>query len=59
MFTKRPWQIREFINYEYCLKIDHLCGLAVRIAGYRSRGPGLERGPQPREYNWGAACKKK
>jgi hypothetical protein len=28
-----------------------LCGLVVRVPGYRSRGPGFD---QPREYNWGA-----
>jgi hypothetical protein len=48
---------------------DRLCGLVVRVSGYRSRGPGfdsrrfqifweavgLERGPlSTREYNWGA-----
>jgi hypothetical protein len=49
--------------------VDRLCGLAVRVSGYRSRGPGfdyrryqifwdvvgLERAStQPREDNWGA-----
>jgi hypothetical protein len=47
---------------------DCLCGLVVRVPGYRSRGPGfnsrryqifwevvgLERATQRREYNWGA-----
>jgi hypothetical protein len=54
--------------------IDRLCGLVVRVPGYRSRGPGsipratrfywevvgLERGPLSLvEYNWGATWKKK
>jgi hypothetical protein len=53
---------------------DRLCGLVVRVPGYRSTGPGfdsrryqifrevvgLERGStQNREYNWGATWKKK
>jgi hypothetical protein len=25
-----------------CLRRDRLCGLVVRIAGYRSRGPGFD-----------------
>jgi hypothetical protein len=46
---------------------DRLCGLVVRVLGYRSRGPGSipgttkkkssgsgTRSTQPREYNWGA-----
>jgi hypothetical protein len=46
---------------------DRLCGLVVRVLGYRSGGPGLIPGTtkkkcsgsetgstQPREYNWGA-----
>jgi hypothetical protein len=52
---------------------DRLCGLVVRVCGYRSRGPGSipgatrfllrstgsETGPtQPREYNWGAISRK-
>jgi hypothetical protein len=51
-----------------CLKKDHLCGLVVRVPGYRSSHPGfdslcyqifgevvgLERGSQPREDNEGA-----
>jgi hypothetical protein len=52
--------------------VDRLCGLVVRVSGYRSISPGfdsrryqifwevvgLERRPQPREYNWGATSKK-
>jgi hypothetical protein len=46
---------------------DRLCGLVVRVLGYRSGGPGSIPGTtkkssgsgtvytQPREYNWGAA----
>jgi hypothetical protein len=53
-----------------CLKslLDSLCGLVVRVLGYRSGGPGSIPGTtrkkkcsgsrtgctQPREYNWGA-----
>jgi hypothetical protein len=34
---------------------DRLCGLVVRVPGYRSRGLGSGTGStQPREYNWGA-----
>jgi hypothetical protein len=46
---------------------DRLCGLVVRVLGYKSGGPGSipgttrekSSGPktgstQPREYNWGA-----
>jgi hypothetical protein len=51
-------------------KSDRLCGLVVRVSGYRSRGPGSipdflrssqsgTRCIQPREYNWGATRKKK
>jgi hypothetical protein len=31
----------------YVQNLDRLCGLVVRVPGYRSRGPGfgLERGP--------------
>jgi hypothetical protein len=38
---------------------DRLCGLVVRVPGYRSRGPGSSPSAQPREYNWGATWKKK
>jgi hypothetical protein len=47
---------------------DRLCGLVVRVLGYRFGGPGSIPGTtrkksngsgtgstQPREYNWGAA----
>jgi hypothetical protein len=50
---KRPWP-----DFRYCLRLpDRLCGLVVRVLGYRSGGPGsipgttrkkvvgLERGP--------------
>jgi hypothetical protein len=33
------------IYCDYALIIDRLCGLVVRVLGYRSGGPGLERGP--------------
>jgi hypothetical protein len=42
---------------------DRLCGLVVRVLGYRFGGPGSIPGTtrktgtgstQPREYNWGA-----
>jgi hypothetical protein len=48
------------------LREDRLCGLAVRVYCYRSRGPGFDSRPyqifwevpptestQPREDNWG------
>jgi hypothetical protein len=50
---------------------DRLCGLVVRVPGYRSRGPGSitsatrfsdksgTGSTQPHEYNWGATWKKK
>jgi hypothetical protein len=51
--------------------VDRLCGLVVRVLGYRSGGPGSIPGTtrkessgsgtgsiQPREYNWGATWKK-
>jgi hypothetical protein len=51
----------------HLIKIDRLCGLVVRVLGYRSGGPcsipgtirkkssGSGTGStQPREYNWGA-----
>jgi hypothetical protein len=53
---------------EVCFLGDRLCGLVVRVLGYRSEGPGSIPGTtrkkkssgsgtgstQPREYNWGA-----
>jgi hypothetical protein len=49
------------------LVVDRLCGLVVRVPGYRCRGPGFDSralqkkssgsetgSTQPREYNWGA-----
>jgi hypothetical protein len=51
----------------YSIYKDRLCGLVVRVLGYRSGGPGSIPGTtwkksswsgtgstQPREYNWGA-----
>jgi hypothetical protein len=48
---------------------DRLCGLVVRVLGYRSEDQGSIPGTttkqssesgtgsiQPREYNWGATC---
>jgi len=26
-----------------CVKLDRLCGLVVRVSGYRYRGPGFDR----------------
>jgi hypothetical protein len=43
----------------YRFDMDRLCGLVVRVLGYRSGGPGSIPGTestQPREYNWGATC---
>jgi hypothetical protein len=55
------------ISIFYCCSKDRLCGLVVRVLGYRSGGPGSIPGTtrrkssgsgtgstQPREYNWGA-----
>jgi hypothetical protein len=50
--------------------MDRLCGLVVRVSGYRSRGPGFDfrryqifgsgtGSTQPREDNWGATWMKK
>jgi hypothetical protein len=39
------------------MHVDRLCGLVVRVPGYRSWGPGFDSGTgstQPREDNWGA-----
>jgi hypothetical protein len=56
---------RFFIKVWYW-RLDRLCGLVVRVLGYRSRGPGSIPGTtkessgsgtgctQPREYNLGA-----
>jgi hypothetical protein len=35
------------VSTDWILFRDHLCGLVVRVPGYRSRGPGpiVERGP--------------
>jgi hypothetical protein len=57
-------------NWIYvCYVVDRLCGLVVRVSGYRSRGPGFDSpslpvflrssvsgtgSTQPRECNWGA-----
>jgi hypothetical protein len=54
------------------IESDRLCGLVVRVLGYRSGGQGSIAGTtrkkssgsgtestQPREYNWGATWKKK
>jgi hypothetical protein len=57
-----------FINFILLLLFDRLCGLVVRVIGYRSGGPGsipgttrkknvvgLERGPLSLvSTNWGA-----
>ena len=32
--------------YVFCLQMDRLCGLVVRVSGYRYRGPGFD----PRRY---------
>jgi hypothetical protein len=81
----RLWYIATFYNFSNFLANnktsksvltiykDRLCGLVVRVSGYRSRGPSsipahfqifweivvLERSPLSREYNWGATWKKK
>jgi len=36
-----------YLNFiSYCSYIDRLCGLVVRVSGYRYRGPGFD----PRRY---------
>jgi hypothetical protein len=64
-------EFRSLTN-RFCFS-DRLCGLVVRVPGYRSRDPGSSLGTtrfsessgsgtgptQPREYNWGDAWKKK
>jgi hypothetical protein len=59
---------------EVCSQNYRLCGLVVRVSGYRSRGPGFDSRPyqifwevggtgtettQPREDNWEATWMKK
>ena len=36
-----PRQFRDFIYYMYS-KLDRLCGLVVRVSGYRYRGLGFD-----------------
>jgi hypothetical protein len=65
------WNCRSYVTclyiYSYAfILFDRLCGLVVRVLGYRSGGPGSIPGTtrkkigsgtgstQPREYNWGA-----
>jgi hypothetical protein len=61
--------IKFYIRF-YTVRTDRLCGLVVRVLGYRSGGPGSifdswhyqkkncsgsgTGSTQPREYNWGA-----
>jgi hypothetical protein len=38
------WQTLQLLSsrlMNWCMCVDHLCGLVVRVPGYRSRGPGL------------------
>jgi hypothetical protein len=57
------------INIILVIIYNRLCGLVVRVLGYRCRGPGFDSralqssgsgtgSTQPREYNWGATWKK-
>jgi len=34
------------IKFDVCVTVDRLCGLVVRVSGYRYRGPGFD----PRRY---------
>jgi hypothetical protein len=66
--TNKTWSEVRSVFFSYSEKdSDHLCGLVVRVLGYRSGGPGSIPGTtrkrssvsgtgstQPREYNWGA-----
>jgi hypothetical protein len=38
---KREWIIVEAFKY-FCESVDRLCGLVVRVSGYRSRDPGFD-----------------
>jgi hypothetical protein len=61
------WRLSWFRQAQYS-QSSRLCGLMVRVPGYRSRSPGSIPGTarfprssestQPREYNWGATWKK-
>jgi hypothetical protein len=72
--------ITDNLDYNWIIRLyrygkiydDRLCGLVVRVLGYRSGGPGSIPGTtrrkkssgsgtgstQPREYNWGATWEK-
>jgi hypothetical protein len=71
MSTLWPWPCNAWqllLHYVLLYRVnDHLCGLVVRVFGYRSGGPGSISGTtrikssgsgtgstQLREYNWGA-----
>jgi len=43
MVTRMHLNVILYIN---CLSCDRLCGLVVRVSGYRYRGPGFD----PRRY---------
>jgi hypothetical protein len=56
------YELNLYVMYK---KVDRLCGLVVRVLGYRFRGPGSTLpdflisvsgtgSTQPREYNFGA-----
>jgi hypothetical protein len=36
------FQILQLYLYLYCIQIDRLCGLVVRVLGYRFGGPGFD-----------------
>jgi hypothetical protein len=40
--TKSPNAQPKLFTYEEQMKNDHLCGLVVRVPGYKSKGPGFD-----------------
>jgi hypothetical protein len=40
IFSSDHFAINSLLSISFCLASDRLCGLVVRVPGYRSRGPG-------------------